>query len=148
MIFKLADFILDKLFFHFPTLKQFFKFSFVGGFNSIVDFSVYFFLTRGLDWFGRNYLIANALAFIGAITCSFFLNNHWTFKDRRVKPELPVYLRYVGLSLFTLAIIEVILYYLISNLGVFDLFAKLGTLVISAILNFSLARLWIFKKVQ
>ncbi len=146
MIFKLADFILDKLFFKQPVLKQFFKFSLVGGFNAIVDFTVYFSLTRGFDWFKQNYLIANALAFVGAVTCSFFLNNHWTFSDRRVKLEPASYLGFVGISLLTLAVIEFILYQLVNNLGVFDLFAKLAILLISAIMNFCLSRLWIFKK--
>lgn len=146
MIFKLADFILDKLFGQAPLLKQFFQFSFVGGVNAIVDFTLYFSLTRGIYWFQENYLIANAVAFLAAVTCSFFLNNHWTFKERAVKPAPGVYLKYLGTSLLTLAAIEFLLYQLVNNLGVFDLYAKFAILLLSAIINFSLSRLWVFKK--
>lgn len=146
MIFKIADFILDKLFGKQPLLKQFFQFSFVGGFNAIVDFTLYFSLTRGVGWFKENYLVANAIAFLAAVTCSFFLNNYWTFKERSVKPSPGIYLKYIGLSLLTLAVVEFLLYQLVNNFGVYDLFAKIVILLISAIINFNLSRLWIFKK--
>ncbi|MDP2586450.1 MAG: GtrA family protein [Candidatus Komeilibacteria bacterium] len=146
MIFKIADFILDRMFRNQPTLKQFFQFSLVGGLNAIVDFSIYFSLTRSIDWFKENYLVANALAFLAAVTCSFFLNNHWTFKERAVKPSAGIYFKYLGLGLLTLAVIEFLLYQLVNNLGVYDLYAKILILLVSAIINFSLSRLWIFKK--
>ena len=48
-----------------PSLRQFIKFSLVGGFNTIVDLVAYIFFTRVIPW---HYLVAGTLAFLIAAT--------------------------------------------------------------------------------
>lgn len=133
-----------RCFLKFPAFKQFIKFSLVGAVNTLIDFSTFFLLTRTMPWFRENYLVANALAFSLAVTNSFLLNKRWTFKDQNKANLATQYLKFFGLSFITLIITEICLYYLIQQLNIYDLLAKVLVILISVIINFFISRSFIF----
>ncbi|MCX6785495.1 MAG: GtrA family protein [Candidatus Komeilibacteria bacterium] len=136
--------VLNRYFFRFPVLKQFIKFSLVGVVNTLIDFSIFFILTRTSPWFKANYLAANAIGFSLAVTNSFWLNKKWTFQDRNKTKLTRQYLKFFGLNFMILIITEICLYYLIQHLNVYDLLAKVLIVLISVIINFFISRSFIF----
>ncbi|MFA6304877.1 MAG: GtrA family protein [Patescibacteria group bacterium] len=143
---KLFEIIFPRLFLRFPVLKQFAKFAMVGAVNAIIDFLVYYFLTRSFAWFNLHYLTANALAFSAAVTSSFFLNNRFTFYSPENRANAHSYFKFFAFNLLTLLIVEACFYFLVGYLGVYDIVAKYLLLVLSGISNFTFSRIWVFKK--
>lgn len=126
-------------------MRQFFQFALVGVANTAVDFGVYVLLTRSVMWFQVNYLIANALAFFLAISNSYILNRHWTFKNSPKQNFFSSYVKFNLVCLFTLMVIELTLYLLVERAGVYDLFAKVLIVLESQIFNFFLSKYLVFK---
>ncbi|MFH0952025.1 MAG: GtrA family protein [Patescibacteria group bacterium] len=122
------------------TVKQFIKFSMVGVSNTIFDFSIYIILTRAL---GLNILIANAIAFIIAVTWSYFANKWWTFRDTS-KQTTSQYTKFIFISLIGLGLNETILSILVFYAGLWDLLAKLTAVIIVVFWNFWANRAWTF----
>src|SRR3989344_1270994 len=69
-----------KLSGRFPIVTQLTKFALVGVTSFIIDVAVYVALTRLTSFFGRNYILANVLAFVVAVGWGFLLNKRWTFR--------------------------------------------------------------------
>ena len=61
------------------NVKQFIKFSFVGMLNTLIDFGIYYLLTR---YAGLYYIYANIISVFIAITNSYLLNRSWTFQSK------------------------------------------------------------------
>ena len=134
-----------KTLFKFPSLKQFIKFSLVGLVNTLIDFIIYFALTRLITWFADYYLVANAIAFAVAATNSFYLNKYWTFQSKDKRQITFQYFKFLLVSIFTLILVEAFLYLFVNYLGMFDLYAKVLVIIISLISNFFLNKLIVFK---
>lgn len=126
-----------------PDFRQFFQFSIIGAVNTLIDFSIYALLTRQVHWFSQYYLAANAISFFCAVSMSYFLNSSITFRQ---DIDWLKYFKFVSVNLFTLMIIEVVLYWLVEHLSVFDLYAKILILLLSAVSNFILSKRLVFKK--
>ena len=124
---------------------QFIKFSLVGATNTVVDFILFYTLTRGIAWFSVHYLIANSVSFALAITNSYFLNHYWTFNKRDSEHDLIRYLKFILANVFTLIILQVCLYFLIEHWQVYDLYAKTMLVLISVVSNFFLSKFLVFK---
>lgn len=143
---KILYFFLRKYLLKFPSLKQFVKFSFVGVINTLIDFVVYCALTRLIHFFAVYYLMANAISFSCAVTNSFILNKRWTFKDLSKEQLHLKYLKFFLVNIFSLAIVEILLFLLVNKLGIYDLFAKVIVLLYYVVSNFFLSKLWVFRK--
>ena len=124
------------------TVKQFIKFSVVGLSNTILDFSIYIILTRE---FYIHFLVANAIAFIVAVSWSYLANKWWTFRDKSTSTKSQ-YSKFIVISLIGLGINEGILSLLVIYVGLWDLLAKLGAVVIVVFWNFWANRTWTFKE--
>lgn len=122
------------------AVRQFIKFSIVGSSNTLVDFVVYIFLTRALSVY---YMWAAVMAFVVAVTWSFYFNRRWTFRarGRGVRRQYTRFIMANGLSLM----LNLSLFYLIVDVyGVYDLVAKAVAGSVVALFNFNLNRLWTF----
>lgn len=113
-------------------LREFVKFSVVGGVGFIVDFATYGFLTRILGWdavfcvgfdgwrqtldlasireCGPHYPIvaANMVSVLFAITSNFFLNKFWTFRDPRGGVIATQGAAYLAMSIVTWSLNQVL----------------------------------------
>jgi putative flippase GtrA len=127
--------------------RQFTKFVIVGFSNVAVDFLVYLFLTRRFDWWRENYLLANAFAFMVAVTWSFFWNRWWTFKNHESSAKLHhQYYKFLTVSAIGLGWTELILFITVDKFDWFDLYGKFLAIFLVTFWNFTLNRWWTFKK--
>ena len=131
----------------YPIIRQYIKFCFVGLGNTSVDFVVYFVLTRNVNFFAVNYLLAQVAAFILAVTFSFTMNRSWTFRISALHAIPRQYSRFFLVMLVSLGLYSLLLYMLVSLLGIYDLVAKLFLVVVMSVWNFLWTKFWTFRKV-
>jgi putative flippase GtrA len=122
---------------------SFLRFSLVGVLNTVIDFSIYFSLTRFFSFFYIHFLVANFLAFFCANIFSYSVNKKWTFNNAS-KEYLRQYSKFLSVSLLSLLAIQLTLYICISWFSWYDVSAKILALLISVIINFVGARFWAF----
>jgi putative flippase GtrA len=125
-------------------IRQFIKFGIVGVGNTLVDFLVYFLLTRYFDFY---YLVANAVSFIMAATLSFTLNKFWTFRDRRRHVIKGQYAKFIVVSTIGAILAEGTLFIFVHFFGVHDLLAKLLVVTIVVFWNFFANKFWTFRQI-
>jgi putative flippase GtrA len=123
-----------------PIARQFIKFAMVGVVNTMTSFSIYFVGTRLLQ---MPPLLANAIAFVVAVTVSYALNKRWTFRDTR-RVSASQYSRFVMINIVGLALSEIIIAALHHGLGWNDIVAFFGAVLIVMFWNFGANRLWTF----
>ncbi len=133
-----------KTIFYHRLIRQLIKFGIAGSLNTGIDFSIYFSLTRQIDWFAERYLLANAIAFLTANIFSFFVNKYWTFKVWQGS-KVKQYVRFFTVSVVALIGVEISMYILVSYFGLFDVIAKFVTLLVSITINFLGYKFWAFK---
>ncbi len=124
-----------------PSVKQFIKFSLIGGFNTLVDLAVYVFFTRIVYW---HYLSAAIMAFFLAASCSFLLNKYWTFKVNH-QSFSGQYFKFILVASGGLLWTLFFLYIFVDHLHWYDILAKVLTIIIVMNWNFWLQKLWTFK---
>lgn len=122
--------------------RQFVKFCVVGSFNTALDFSVYYCLTRGIPFFGEHFVVAAVISFSIAVMSSFLLNTFWTFRAggdgwRRRAPKFFA-VAAVGVAL-NASIIKGLV-----DIGMFDLWAKVVAIGIVLFWNFTAQKKWTF----
>ncbi len=80
------------------NIRQFLKYSIVGIFNTIISFSVIFFLFNVLS---VNYVLANTIGYICGLINSFIWNKKWTFRSNKAYlKEIILYLLVFIVSYF------------------------------------------------
>ncbi len=118
---------------------EFFRFGLVGVINTAIDFVVFVLLYRGT---GLDPLLCNGIAFLVAVTNSYLLNHHWTFRRSGSAMSFAAYARFVllnagGLLIGTLAIL------LLGGLMPLEL-AKLIAAGLTLIWNYTCSKLFVF----
>ncbi len=118
---------------------EFLRFGLVGVVNTAVDFAVFVLLYRGTD---IDPLLCNGVAFLVAVTNSYLLNHHWTFRKSTSNISVAAYVRFValnagGLLIGTLAIL------LLGGVMPLEL-AKLIAAGLTLIWNYTCSRLFVF----
>ena len=119
--------------------KEFIRFGLVGVINTAVDFAVFVLLYRLADF---DPLLANALAFLVAVTNSYLMNHHWTFQTGE-DVSFSAYIRFVvlnagGLVIGTLTIV------LLEGTMPLE-FAKIIAAFLTLIWNYTSSKLFVFK---
>lgn len=125
-----------------PVVRQFAKFSLVGTANTVTSFAVYLLATRIAQ---MDPLVANALAFLIAVSISFLLNKHWTFRDRG-RRYLSQYIQFFSVSIVGFGISETVLFVLHKLLGLHDILAYLVAVAGGLLWNFNVNRTWTFSR--
>lgn len=125
-----------------PTVRQFIKFSIIGGFNTLVDLSLYVFFTRVVGW---HYLLAATIAFIAASSGSFLFNRYWTFRLSGKENIHWEYLKFILVAAIGLLFTILFLYILVDKFYWYDLLAKVVTIFVVVNWNFWLQKYWTFK---
>lgn len=126
--------------------EQFTRFALVGFVNTGVDFITYAFLTRVFLFWDEHKVLATSIAFIVANINSYVMNNFWTFKDKE-KDHHKKYFKFLIVSLVGLGLTAVI-FYLLLQLGLYDLLAKIGPIPVVLLWNFLINKYWTFKNRQ
>jgi len=141
----------EKVIYYFlPFLQKwqkFIRYSIVGATATIGDFSVYFSLTRGFDWFNHYYIAANICSFTIGSIIGYFLNKFWTFEQGK-QFITAQYAKFLTSNIITLIVLQFCFYFFVSVLGIYDIVAKFLLLAISIGINFSFSYFWTFKRVS
>ena len=117
----------------------------IGGLTTLVNFALYFPLSRCL-----HYLAANVLAWVGAVVFAYLTNRAYVFRDhRRGAKHL---LRQGGLfaagRLFSLGAEEGLLLLFIEGLGAGEGLTKLLAAGVVTVLNYWFSKYWVFRKAE
>lgn len=127
-----------------PVIKQLMKFSIVGALNTGIDFIIYLLLTRLSHFWQTHYLWAAGISFSVAVINSYILNKTWTFRDKSKEIHLQ-FPKFFLISLVALALNELILYFLVGHLKIYDLLAKIIAVILVTFWNFTMNKIWTFK---
>ncbi|MBI5221791.1 MAG: GtrA family protein [Candidatus Magasanikbacteria bacterium] len=129
----------------FLLVKQAIKYGFVGVTNVVIDFIIYIALTRSFDFWRKNFIFANTISFLCAVSWSFYWNRRWTFKDQTKHDLWTKFFKFVGVVSVGIAIAESSVYVMVTHWRIYDLWAKLITAFLVFLWNFPMSRL-VFKK--
>ena len=127
-----------------PFFSQMMKFALVGISNTLIDFFIYFLLTRTFLFWQKYYLGANFASFFVACTWSFFINKNWTFKNKEEKISSQ-YPKFFIVSVVGLIFTEGTLFLLVEYFDFYDLLAKIAAVIVVFFWNFSVNKFWTFK---
>ena len=120
--------------------RQLFLYGVIGGFSAFVDFCVYWILCK----VGTPYLVANVISVHCGIICSFLLNRSYNFK---VKDKAKLrFLSFYIIGLIGLAISSGMLYLGVSYYHFSEIYTKITTIVVVALLQFALNKFITFRK--
>ncbi len=112
-----------------PRARKIVKFLIVGGWGFVINTVI----LELLVWFGFHPAMGSAIGAEGAIISNFLLNNHWTFRDRKIEKErrLIKFLQFNGTSIGAIALQAGIVYLGTRWYGVdsYRIFYVLGVLI-------------------
>jgi putative flippase GtrA len=125
-------------------VQQFIKFILVGGVSTLIDFSLYIFLTRLFLFWQNHYLWANFLSMFVASLFNFLLNKEWTFPSNG-KKVWRQYLDFYVTMFFCLLFYQAFFGFISLSLGWYDIVAKSLSAFLVMLIRFHLHKFWVFK---
>jgi putative flippase GtrA len=125
------------------TTLQLFRYTFVGGFAFLVDFSTLYFLT---EYFNIYYLLSAGIAFTFGLIINYFLSVKWVFNSRAMKSRPLEFLLFTLIGLVGLGLNELFLWVLTDILIIYYLLSKIITTVIVYLWNFFARKYILFSK--
>lgn len=105
---------------------------------------MYVVLTRSFVVWREHYLLANAVAFLVANGNSFFWNRLWTFNGTQGSAWRQ-YGAFLGVSVVYLGFIQLGLWFTVSELGLYDLVAKVIVIGLAMLVYFTVLKRWVFR---
>lgn len=122
---------------------QFFRYIFVGGTSFIVDFLIYISL---INFFGINYLISAALAFLTAVLVNYVMSIRWVFNQDKIDNRVVEFNLFLLISGLGLVFTEILLYLFTDILGVNYIISKIIASIIVLFWNFTARRVMFYGK--
>lgn len=129
---------------HNEHVRQFYKFSVIGVSNTIIDFSLYYVLTRTIFTFSFGYLFANVISFSVAVTNSYVWNRMWTFRSTNSNKILE-YTKFYFVNLSGLLLSTGLLFIFVHFVHLHDTVGKLLAIILVLFWNFLINKVWVFK---
>jgi putative flippase GtrA len=120
--------------------EQLAQFCVVGAVGYLINLGVYALLLHN----GVHYLLAATLSFLVAVANNYWLNRHWTFRDRKAGVAAQG-MRFFLISLASLGANLLVLHVLI-RLGLGKLVGQAIAIVLVTPLNFVGNKLWSFRR--
>ena len=111
-----------------------------GGMTTAVNYVIYFEITS----ISERYLVANTLAWCGAVAFAVVMNRRVVF--RSVGNPVGEFFRFAGLRFATLIAENMLLYLLISIMEADEIISKLAVSIVTVIANYAACKYGIFKK--
>lgn len=122
---------------------QFFRYLFVGGIATVVDWSCLYALTE----LGQiHYLISTSIAFLAGLATNYILSKQLVFKanEARVTPVME-FLSYAVIGVFGLGITELIMVLFTNRLMLHYMLSKVIATVVVLFWNYAARRFMIYK---
>ena len=125
------------------TLYQLIRYTFVGGFAFLVDFTILFLLT---DYMGINYLISAFFAFVIGLLTNYLLSRKWVFRDSSINNKYVEFSFFALIGFVGLLLTEVLMWTFTDMMGVYYIISKLMVTIIVYLWNFFARKFLIFNK--
>lgn len=124
----------------FNKYRNFILYGLIGSFCAALDFLIYTLLCK----LGMNYLVANIIGIHCGIFSSFLLNRHFNFKVK--DNTLYRFLSFYAIGLIGLALSSLMLYLMVDKANQNEIFAKLITVIVVAVIQFFMNKFITFRK--
>jgi putative flippase GtrA len=123
---------------------QFFRYVFVGGIATIVDWGVYYLLSEVA---GIHYLVAHVVSFFAGLITNFVLSKLLVFKanEAKVNPVLE-FVGYAVIGLIGLGLSALIIFLLHGKLGLNNMVSKIISTLIVLVWNYVARKLILYRK--
>ena len=125
--------------------KELMLYGICGALTTILDIGIFYFLNKVIH---LHYMVANAIAWILAVTFSFLANKYFVFESKSFarevwEKEAAEFFGARGLSCF----VDMSgMFFLVSILGIDKNYSKLIINLVVIFINYILSKFWIFKK--
>lgn len=124
------------------VMRQFIKYTIVGGSAFFVDYSLLYILTNYLK---MNYLLAAACAFSAGLVINYILSIIWVFDNRNIDNPMLEFLIFTGIGIVGLFLNECLLWVFTDWLQIHYMVSKIYATAILYVTNFMLRKVILFK---
>lgn len=122
---------------------QFFRYAFVGGIATIVDWLVQYFVTLR----GVHYLLSAVLAFVVGLICNFSLSKLFVFKGQTAKVGfIAELLSYGTIGLVGLVLTMILMYIITDILGIYFMIGKIVATFIVLFWNYISRKILLYER--
>ncbi|MEF3280630.1 MAG: GtrA family protein [Elusimicrobiota bacterium] len=122
-------------------IKQFCKYTIVGGVAFCVDYFLLWFLTEFAKVY---YLISSALSFMTGLIVNYILSIVWVFDKRRIKNRRLEFLFFGIIGIIGLIINQFSMWFLTEKTQIFYLYSKIIAAILVLIWNFTIRKILLF----
>ncbi|WP_303835269.1 GtrA family protein [Ruminococcus flavefaciens] len=131
------------------TLIQFFRYLFVGGLATVVDWGLSFVLFKFV--FGERFAVAaNSLSFVAGLVVNYIISTFWIFKTSNVKNKLVEFLGFAAIGVVGLLLTMVITWgfkvWLEDKTSAYQMIAKIVSTAVSFLWNFFARKILLYTK--
>ncbi len=120
--------------------SQIVRYVMTGGMTTAINYIIYL----GLSLLAVNYLIANSIAWLGAVIFAYFANREVVFRSSGNKKQ--EFVQFFALRLGTLGLENLLLFLLVDCAGAGSFYSKITVSVITVVLNYFACKYRIFKE--
>jgi putative flippase GtrA len=124
------------------TWIQLFRYTFVGGFAFVFDFSLLYLLT---EYFNIYYLVSAAAAFLLGLAINYLLSVIWIFEKRTIKSKYVEFIIFTLIGIVGLALNEFIIWFFTETVHTHYLYSKLISTVFVYLWNFFIRKFTLFR---
>ncbi len=131
------------------TLIQFFRYCFVGGFATVVDWAVSYILFRFV--FHEQYAVAaNSISFICGLIVNYLISTFWIFKNSKVQNRFVEFLGFAAIGLvgllLTMGITKLFELWLADTTSAYQIIAKVISTAVAFLWNFFARKILLYSK--
>ena len=123
-------------------VKEWIKYGSNGVLTTIVNYALFFTISNYI--FINSYLLANTIAWIGAVLFAYYTNKKWVFKN--MNQQKHAFISFVSLRFVTLVIENIALYICITTLDLPAFLSKCLVSVLTIVGNYMICKQKIFNK--
>lgn len=123
--------------------EQIFKFVIVGGLSFVLDFIIYYVLTK---LFGVYYITAGFFSFTISLIFNYLMSMKFVFRSKDSLKKTHEFVIFATLSVMGLGLNLLCLFIMVDYMGIYDLFAKVLTAGIVMVFNFVTRKIFLEQK--
>lgn len=124
------------------TLLQFFRYVFVGGAATVVDWAVYFAVTT----MGLYFMISGVLAFVSGLSVNFYLSKRFVFSgEGSAHSKIAEFMTYAVIGLMGLCLTEIIIFVFTEKLHLYFMIPKIIATMVVFVWNFMARKLALYR---
>ena len=128
----------------FKLQKEFTKFCVVGFISTFVNYTIFFI---SYEYLGTYYVIASGIGYVAGVSLGYILNRRWTFfESKSHTKKLREFTMYALVYIVSLAAGLFLLKLLVEFFNLNPLFANVLVTGLSATINFTGLKFFVFKK--